>query len=57
MPEQSSSLASNGEVVDITLVSLNRALGYIRWPICPPALELSDTMPVFICYGKAENVS
>ena len=46
MPEESSSLSNNGEVVQITLSSLNWTLSYVQWPIRPSAAKLSDSMPV-----------
>lgn len=46
MPEKSTSLANNGEVVHIALVSLYGTLSYIGWSISPPCLKLSNAMPV-----------
>ena len=46
MPEESSSLANNGVVVEIALPCLNGALRHIRRPIRPPTPKLSDSMPV-----------
>lgn len=45
VPKESPSLANNGEVVHIALPCLNGTLCDISWPICPPALELSNSMP------------
>jgi hypothetical protein len=46
MPEESSSLSCNSEVVHISLVCLNRALCDVCWPICPSTLKLTNSMPV-----------
>ncbi|WVZ03879.1 hypothetical protein V8G54_024685 [Vigna mungo] len=47
MPEKSSSLSYDGEVVHITLTSLNGTLSYVRWTICPSTSKLSNSMPVY----------
>lgn len=54
MPEQSSSLSYNGEVVRVALPVLDWTLRYICWPVCPSAQKLSNSMPDFI--GRRINI-
>lgn len=46
MPPKCASLACKSEVVKIRLGRLNRALGYICWPISPTRSKLLNSMPV-----------
>ncbi len=45
MPKKRASLASEGEVVDIVLPRLYRALSDICWPIRPTGSKLPYSMP------------
>lgn len=45
MPEQSTPLANDREVVDVALAGLYGALSNIGRPICPSTLQLSYSMP------------
>ena len=46
MPPESASLTNNGVIVDKSLACLNGALSHICWPISPPWLKLSNSMPI-----------
>lgn len=60
MPKQGSTLASDGEVVHITLTWWDWALGDVCRPVRPPGSELPNSVPEFqinksVVFSKCED--
>lgn len=47
VPPERSPLAGEGEVVDVALPWIDRALRYVRRPVGPPRPKLSNAVPAF----------
>lgn len=48
MPEESSSLSNDCEVVRVCLVGLYRTLCHVSWSISPPTPKLPNAVPVMV---------
>jgi hypothetical protein len=53
VPPQRAALPGDGELVDVGLARLDRALRDVRWPVRPARLQLPDAVPA----GDSDGVS